>query len=103
MRCTVMMLVICAALATPLVASADDQTISPEAHWTPTPPARSTVDVHQLASLLVNTGMITPHESTQLPPHRRLHPPSTAAPGRGPGTKLITIVSGVQVVIERGC
>lgn len=66
MRRTFMMVMMCAALTMPLVASADDQTIAPEAHWTPTPPARSTVDVHQLASLLADKGMITPHEATQL-------------------------------------
>ena len=66
MRRTVMMVMLCAALATPLMASADDQTIPPEAQWTPTPPARSTVHVNQLASVLVDSGMITPHASTPL-------------------------------------
>ena len=66
MRRTVMMVIMCAALATPLVATADDQTIPPEAQWTPTPPARSTVNVHQVASVLVNTGMITRQASIQL-------------------------------------
>jgi hypothetical protein len=66
MRRTVMMVIMCAALATPLMTSADDQTIPPEAQWTPTPPARSTVAVHQLASVLVEKGMITPHEATHL-------------------------------------
>jgi hypothetical protein len=66
MRRTLAMLMMCAALAMPLVASADDQTIPPEAHWSPIPPARSTVEVNQLASLLVDKGMITPQESTQL-------------------------------------
>jgi hypothetical protein len=66
MRRTVILLIMCAALTMPLVARADDQTIPPEAQWTPTPPARSTVDVHQLASVLVEKGMITPHEYTHL-------------------------------------
>ena len=66
MRRTVMMLVLCAALAMPLVASADDQTIPREAHRTPTPPARSMVAVNQLASVLVDSGMISPHASTPL-------------------------------------
>jgi hypothetical protein len=66
MRRTMIMVIKCAALVMAVVASADDQTIPPEAHWTPTPPARSTVDVNQLASVLVDTGMITPHEYTQL-------------------------------------
>jgi hypothetical protein len=73
MRRTVMMVIMCAALATPLVATADDQTIPPEAQWTPTPPARSTVNVHQVASVLVDTGMITPHEYTQL-----MHPQASS-------------------------
>jgi hypothetical protein len=51
-----MMLMTCAALAMPVVATGDDQTIPPEAHWTPTPPARSTVDVNRLVSLLVDKG-----------------------------------------------
>jgi hypothetical protein len=66
MKRTWMMLMMCAALATALVASADDQTIPPEAHWTPTPPARSTVDANQLASVLVEKGMISPEEYTRL-------------------------------------
>ena len=61
-----MMLMTCAALAMPVVATGDDRTIPHEAHWTPTPPARSTVAVNQLASVLVDQGMITRQESTQL-------------------------------------
>lgn len=64
MRRTLMLLMMCAALTMPLVASGDDQTIPREAHWTPTPPARSTVAVNQLASVLVDNGMISPHGST---------------------------------------
>ena len=66
MRRTLMMLMTCIALAMPVVATGDDQTIPPEAHWTSTPPALSTVDVNQLASLLVDKGMITPQEYIQL-------------------------------------
>lgn len=66
MRRTVMMVILCAALSTPLMASADGQTIPPEANWTPTPPARSTVDVSQLASVLLDKGVITPQEYSQL-------------------------------------
>ena len=66
MRRTLLMLMACAALAMPVVATGDDQTIPPEAHWTPTPPARSTMDVNQLVSLLVDKGMITPREYIQL-------------------------------------
>jgi hypothetical protein len=66
MRCTVMLLMMGAALAMPMVAIGDDQTIPPEARWPQTPPARSTVEVNQLASVLVDKGMITPRASTQL-------------------------------------
>jgi hypothetical protein len=74
MRRTVMMVVLCAALAMPLVTSADDQSMPPEAHWTPTPPARSTVEVNQLASVLVDTGMITRRNYTQLTQPRASSP-----------------------------
>ena len=66
MKRTLTMLMICAVLAMPVVAIGDDQTIPPEAHWTPTPAARSTVDVNRLATLLVDKGMITPREYSQL-------------------------------------
>jgi hypothetical protein len=66
MRGSLILVIMCVALATPMMASAGDQTIPPEAHWTPTPPARLAVDVNQLASLLVDKGMLTPPESTQL-------------------------------------
>jgi hypothetical protein len=61
-----MMMIVCAALAAPLMANAGDQTIPPEAHWTPTPPMRSTVDVEQLARVLMDKGVITPREYSQL-------------------------------------
>lgn len=69
------MLMTCAALAMPVVATGDDQTIPPEALWTPTPPARSTVDVNQLVSLLVDKGMIAPQEYTRLT-HPQVSTPS---------------------------
>jgi hypothetical protein len=75
MRRTLIMLMMCAALAMPVVASADDQTIPPEAHWTPTPPERSMVEVNQVASVLADTGMITPPASTPLP-HPQASSPS---------------------------
>jgi hypothetical protein len=80
MRRTVMMVIVCAALATPVMASADGQTIPPEANGTPTPPARSTVDVHQLARVLVDKGVITPREYRQLtqPQASSPSPPSRA-------------------------
>lgn len=79
MRRTAMMVILCAALATPLMASSDGQTIPPEVHRTTTPPARSTVDANQLASVLVDKGVITPREYSELTqlqasspsPHRR--------------------------------
>jgi hypothetical protein len=76
MRRTAMLLIICAALSTPMVASPGDQAIPPEAQWTPTPPMRSTADGNQLASVLVDTGMITPPASTPLTPPQA----SSAAP-----------------------
>jgi hypothetical protein len=82
MRRTVMMVILCAALATPLVAGADDQTIPPETQWTPTPSARSTVNVNQLASILVDQGMITRPEYIQLA-HPEVYSPSQQRRGRG--------------------
>ena len=62
-----------ALLAMPVMATADDQTIPPEANWTPTPPAEQTVDTGRLASLLVEKGMITRQEYAQLT-HRQPSP-----------------------------
>ena len=81
MRRTVMLLVLCAALATPMVASPGDQTIPPEAEWTPTPPARSTAHGKELASVLVDTGMISGHESTELT-HSQVSSPSSHSRAR---------------------
>jgi hypothetical protein len=61
-----LMLMMSAMLAMPLMAMGDDQSIPPEANWTPTPPAQQTVEVARLASLLVEKGMITPREYAQL-------------------------------------
>lgn len=66
MRRTLLMLMMFALLAMPVMATADDQTIPPEAHWTPTPPAEQTVDMVRLVSLLVEKGMITTQEYAQL-------------------------------------
>jgi hypothetical protein len=65
-----------------LMATADDQTIPPEANWTPTPPAEQTVDMVRLASLLVEKGMITPQEYAQLT-HPQSSSPSPQGNGRG--------------------
>ena len=65
MKRQLMILAMLAVLASPLIGSADDQGWMPPA-WDPTPPARPTVDVNQLASLLVERGMITSQEYSQL-------------------------------------
>jgi hypothetical protein len=102
MRRTVTMLMIGAALAMPVVAIGDDQTVPPEAHWTPLPPARPTVNVNRWASLLVDQGMIPPMRRPTCPSHRRLRPRSKAVAECGPGKQSIAIPSGVRVVSELG-
>ena len=82
MRRILLMSMMLALLAMPVMATADDQTIPPEAHWTPTPPAEQTVDTGRLASLLVEKGMITRQEYSQL------IPPQSSSPspqGKGGG------------------
>ena len=49
-------------LSLPLWAGADETTIPPEANWTPTPPARPTIDLVQLVQLLVAKGVISDQE-----------------------------------------
>jgi hypothetical protein len=66
MRRTLLMLMMFALLAMPVMATADDQSIPPEANWTPTPRARQTVDLDRLVSLLVEKGMISTQEYAQL-------------------------------------
>jgi hypothetical protein len=78
MKRTLMILAMVILLTAPMIAGADDQTIPPEANWTPTPPAQQTVDVVQLASLLVEKGMITPREYAQL-----THPQSSSPSQEG--------------------
>jgi hypothetical protein len=82
MRRTLLMLMMFALLAMPVMATADDQTIPPEAHWTPTPPAEQTVDMVRLVSLLVEKGMITTQEYAQLT-HPQSSSPSPQGNGRG--------------------
>ena len=53
-------------LSVPLIGGADDTKIPPEANWTPTPPARPTVDLVQLVQLLMAKGVISDHEYAQL-------------------------------------
>jgi hypothetical protein len=74
MRRIALMVMMWAVLAMPGLAMADGQTIPPEANWTPTPPARSLVDVNRLAGLLVDKGMITPREYAQLTQPRGFSP-----------------------------
>jgi hypothetical protein len=52
-------------LATPMLASADDQGWMPP-EWDPTPPARQTVDLVQLVQLLVARGVLTAQDYAQL-------------------------------------
>jgi hypothetical protein len=67
--------VVLALLALPLVGWADETTIPPEAHWTPYPPARGSVDAAKLMDLLVKKGLMTPVEQSQL------MQPSAVTPG----------------------
>ncbi len=75
MKRKLMILAVLAVLATPLMARAydlGDIVIPPEMNWTPYPPASKTVDVVQLAELLLAKGMITDQEYAQL-----THPQAT--------------------------
>ena len=78
MKRTLMILAMLTMLALPMMAVADDQPMPPEANWTPTPPAQQTVDVGQLASLLVEKGMISRQEYAQL-----THPQSATPAQQG--------------------
>jgi hypothetical protein len=60
MKRYVVALMVLTGLVIPLMAWADDQSIPPEANWTPTPPYRSTVDAAQLTEILVRKGVLTP-------------------------------------------
>jgi hypothetical protein len=66
-------------LALPLMAGADDQGWMPP-EWTPTPPAQQTIETAQLASLLVDKGMITPQDYAQL-----TQPPGSSPAPQGNG------------------
>jgi hypothetical protein len=68
-------------LVLPLVASADETVIPPEMNWTPTPPARPTVDLVQLVQLLVSKGVISGQEYAQLT-QPQLSAPSQAGQAR---------------------
>lgn len=53
-------------LVLPLMAGAGDQSIPPEANWTPTPPYRATVDATRLTEMLVRKGLLTPIDQSGL-------------------------------------
>jgi hypothetical protein len=61
-----MILMVIALLLLPLWVGADETTIPPEMNWTPTPPARPTIDLVQLTQLLVAKGVISDQEYAQL-------------------------------------
>jgi hypothetical protein len=66
MKRYVMVLMALALLSLPPLAAADDQTIPPEANWTPTPPASPKVDAKELVEVLVRKGLLTPVDQSQL-------------------------------------
>ena len=80
MKRTLMIVAMLAALTLPIIATADDQGWMPP-EWTPTPPARQTIDLNQLASLLVEKGTITRQEYAQLT-QPRVSAPSQQGNGR---------------------
>jgi len=80
MRRKLMILAVLAALVIPMIAAADDQGWMPP-EWTPTPPARPTVDLVQLVQLLEAKGVISDQEYTQLT-QPRLSAPSPQGNGR---------------------
>lgn len=77
MKRYVVFLIVLAWLSLPLAAAAD-QTLPPEANWTPTPPAQIQVDAGQLMELLVRKGMLTPVDQSELTQS------SVAAPANNP-------------------
>lgn len=66
MKRYVVVLMVLTLLSLPLMAGADDQTIPPEANWTPTPPASSTVNARELMEVLVRKGLLAPIDQSQL-------------------------------------
>jgi hypothetical protein len=69
MKRTVMIVAVLMLLTLPLGARADDQGWMPP-EWTPTPPARHTVDLEQVVQVLRPKWVLTDHE------YGRLTPPS---------------------------
>jgi hypothetical protein len=66
MKRYVLVLMVLTLLSLPLMAGADDQTIPPEANWTPTPPYASSVDAKELMEVLVRKGLLVPADQSQL-------------------------------------
>jgi hypothetical protein len=66
MKRYVVVLMVLTLLSLPLMAGADDQTIPPEANWTPTPPYGSSVDAKELMEVLVRKGLLVPADQSQL-------------------------------------
>jgi hypothetical protein len=66
MKRFVLVLMVLTLLSLPFMAGADDQTIPPEANWTPTPPASSTVNAKELMEVLVRKGLLAPVDQSQL-------------------------------------
>lgn len=67
--------------AWPAFVGAQETVIPPEAQWTPTPPARQTVDPGRLAELLRAKGVITGQDYAQLT-RSRLSSPAWQGHGR---------------------
>ena len=65
MKRTLMIVALLAALTIPVIAGADDQGWMPP-EWTPTPPARPTVDLVRLVQLLEAKGVISDQDYAQL-------------------------------------
>ena len=79
MKRTLMIVAVLMLLTLPLVVGADDQGWMPP-EWTPTPPARHSVDLVRLVQVLRAKGVLTDPEYRQL---TRPSLPSFARPGHG--------------------
>jgi hypothetical protein len=80
MKRTLMMVAMLAALTMPMIAGADDRGWMPP-DWTPTPPARPTVDLVRLVQLLESKGVISDQDYLQLT-QRQLSSPTPQGHGR---------------------
>jgi hypothetical protein len=79
MKWTLMIVAVLILLTLPIMAGADDQGWMPP-EWTPTPPARQTVDLVRMVQLLRAKGVLTDEEYGRLTQSSR---PSPARQGRG--------------------